>query len=76
MKAIAKHDCFVTLYINLNSISLNRAFVRKGDVIEAEVHEKKELKGIIAETLGIFTVTFKRDGYYIPTFSKDFNFTE
>lgn len=74
MKAIAKHDCTVGLWIDLNSLSLNRMEVKKGDVLEFPIHEDKELTGIISEKLGKRCITFKDGMHYIPTYSRDFEY--
>jgi len=75
MKAIAKHDCSVTLTTSLESLSLNRMPVSKGQVIELPVFEDKELPdGKIAEVLGKRTVVFQDGMMLIPTYGKDFDY--
>lgn len=76
MKAIAKHDCSVTLSLSLESISLNRASVKKGDVLEYPVHRDTELKKPISDTLGDRCVIFQDKIGFIITYSKDFDYTE
>lgn len=75
IRAIAKRDCSVTLYVSLDSISLNRMSVQKGQAIEFEVHEDKELpEGPVSETLGRRSVTFNDGMFLIPTYSNDFEY--
>lgn len=75
MKAIAKHDCSVTLTTSLESLSLNRMGVRKGQEIEFPVYEDKELPdGEIADVLGKRSVVFQDGIMLIPTYSKDFDY--
>lgn len=76
MKAIAKHDCTVTLYLNLNSISFNFRPINKGGSVEGEIFEDEKLNGIMKDVLGDRCVTFICDGFYIPTYSKDFKFVK
>jgi hypothetical protein len=77
MKAIAKHDCNVTLYVDLNSISLNQMRIKKGQVIELPVHEDKKIQSPkIAELLGERTVIFIDKMWFIPTYSNDFKYVE
>ena len=77
MKAKAKHDCSVTLCLDLNSISLNRASVKKGDVLEFPVFRDRKLGPPISEHLGDRSVTFiGHDGMLIPTYSRDFEYIE
>lgn len=77
MKAIAKHDCTVQLTTSLNTLSLNRMAVSKGQVIELPVYEDKTLPdGFIADRLGKRSVVFKDGIMLIPTYSKDFEYTE
>ncbi len=76
MKAIAKHDCTVTATLSLESISLNRMSVEKGHVINLPVHEDKELHDPIARVLGDRTVIFRDGAWFIPTYSRDFNYVE
>ena len=75
MKAIAKHDCSVTLTTSLESLSLNRMSVSKGQEIELPVFEDKELPdGKIAEVLGKRSVVFQDGIMLMPTYSKDFDY--
>lgn len=77
MKAVAKHDCTVTLYFNLNAFSFNTARVVKGQEIELSVYEDKQLAGRVSEVLGNRSVIFKDDyGCFIPTYSRDFEYVE
>lgn len=77
MKAIAKHDCAVTLYVDLNSLSFNRMEIKKGDVIEFPVHEDKKIEHKkVAEALGERTVIFIDKTWFIPTYSRDFKYVE
>lgn len=76
MKAIAKHDCSVTLTLDLNTLSLNRIGVKKGDVLEYPIREDKELKMPISKHLGERSVIFEMDGWLVPTYSKDFDYIE
>lgn len=75
MKAIAKHDCSVTLTTSLESLSLNRMSVSKGQEIELPVFEDKELPdGKVAEELGKRSVVFQDGIMLMPTYSKDFDY--
>ena len=75
MKAIAKHDCSVTLTTSLESLSLNRMSVTKGQEIELPVFEDKELPdGEAAEVLGKRSVVFQDGIMLMPTYSKDFDY--
>lgn len=60
MKAIAKHDCQVTLTTSLDSISLNRMDVKKGQAIELPAYKDETFPdGKISEVLGKRSVVFK-----------------
>jgi len=75
MKAIAKHDCSVTLTMSLDCLSLNRMNVAKGQEIELPVFEDKELPdGKVAEILGKRSVVFQDGIMLIPTYGKDFDY--
>lgn len=77
MKAIARHDCEVTLTTSLGVLSLNRMAVSKGQVIELPVYEDKTLpEGKIADVLGKRSVVFKDNFWLIPTYSKDFDYLD
>ena len=77
MKAIAKHECTVALYVDLNAPSLTRVSVSQGEEITGEVHEDKRITtSELSEVLGERCVTFFGEGYYIPCFEKDFEFIE
>lgn len=76
MKAIAKHDIGVTLYFDLNSISLNRMTILRGQEITDPVVNDENLTGKISEILGTRSVTFMYNGMYMPTYSRDFEYIE
>lgn len=77
MKAIAKHDCEVTLTTSLNSISLNRMSVKKGQTIELPVYKDEEIKSEkISSILGKRSVVFQDSIVLIPTYSNDFDYSE
>ena len=77
MKAIAKHDCEVTLTTSLDSISLNRMAVKKGQEINLPVYKDEEIKSEqVAEIIGKRSVVFQDSIVLIPTYSKDFDYSE
>lgn len=77
MKAIAKHDCSVTLTTSLDALSLNRMVVLKGQEIVLPVYKDEILPdGKISDVLGKRTVVFQDEIMLIPTYSKDFDYVE
>lgn len=77
MKAIAKHDCSVTLTTSLEALSLNRMAISKGQEIELPVYEDKMLPdGKVADVLGKRSVVFQDGIMLMPTYSKDFDYVE
>lgn len=76
MKAIAKHNISVTLYFDLNSISLNRMKILQGQEITNPVVSDKPLTGKISEVLGNRCVTFLWGDLHMPTYSRDFEYIE
>lgn len=77
MKAIAKHDCQVTLTTSLDSISLNRMDVKKGQTIELSVYKDEEIKSEqVSAILGRRSVVFQDSIVLIPTYSKDFEYVD
>jgi len=77
MKAIAKRDCQVTLTTSLDSISLNRMDVKKGQEINLPVYKDEEIKSKrVSEILGNRSVVFQDSIVLIPTYSNDFDYSE
>lgn len=77
MKAIAKHNCAVTLTTSLEILSLNRMNVKKGFVFDLPVHKDEKLKSApIVKLLGDRTVVFQDGIWLIPTYARDFNYVE
>lgn len=77
MKAVAKHDCSVTLTTSLEALSLNRMSVQKGQEINLPVFKDETLPdGKIADVLGKRSVVFQDGIMLIPTYSKDFDYVE
>lgn len=77
MKARAKRDCEVTLTMDLNSISLNRMSVSKGQVINLPVYSDEKIKSkTLSEILGDRCVTFKNQILLMPTYSNDFDYID
>ena len=76
MKAIAKHDCTVTLHVDIDAISLNTMRVSAHEVIEGILLQKQTNTGIMKDVLGNYTYMMKSGGYIIPIHSIHFNVTD
>ena len=77
MKAIAKHDCSAALTTSLDSISLNRMAVSKGQIIELPVYKDITFPdGKFTYVLGKRSVVFQEGIMLIPTYSNDFDYVE
>lgn len=77
MKATAKHDCSVTLTTDMDSLSLNRVPILKGQVLDLPVYRDELVKNKqIAEAIGERAVAFKYDFMLMLTYSKDFDYSE
>jgi hypothetical protein len=76
MKAIAKHDCFVTKTLSLSATDLNRIEVKKGEVIDFPIYGDEELSKMYADVLGERQVVFQNGGILLPTYSKDFDYID
>lgn len=75
--AIAKHNCEVTLYVSLDSISFNKRKIKKGTKIDLPVYKDQIIKDEdIAIFLGKRNVVFREEIYLIFTTSKDFEYIE
>ena len=75
VKATAKHDANVSMFVDPNALSLLRVVILGGTVIEREVIEDRTLTGPLAEILGdrAVTVRLEDDSLYMSSLhSKDF----
>jgi len=77
MKAIAKHDCYVSPTTSMDILSLNHQPIKAGtEIIFPVFSDEKITHESVAAVLGNRMVIFQDGAMLIPTYSKDFDYVE